>query len=70
MALPPPLRKWLARYRQDEEAAMHNRDFSGQKIRRRMPLESVAVIAAMRHPGMSSLQKETHLQLVLAGPPA
>ena len=49
---------------------MHNRDFSGQKIPRRRPLESVAVIAAMRHPEMSSLQKGTRPQLVLAGPPA
>ena len=49
---------------------MHNRDSSSQKIHRRMPMERAAVIAARRRLGMSSWQKGTRLQLVLAEPPA
>ena len=49
---------------------MHNRDSSSQEIPRRMPMERVAAIAAMRLLGMSSWQKGTRLHLVLAGPPA
>ena len=49
---------------------MHNRDSNSQEIPRRMPMERVAVIAAVRRLGMIFRQKGTRLHLVLAGPPA
>ena len=48
--------KWLARYRQGGEAALGSRSSRPHHSSRRMPVERVATIAAMRRRRMSSLQ--------------
>lgn len=50
------LYKWLARYRQGGEAALHNRSSRPHRSPRRLAVERVAVIAALRRRGMSSLE--------------
>ena len=65
---PRSLRKWLARYRQGEEAAMHNLGPST-----RPPPHAGGT--SSRHSGhaphgMIYLQKKTHRYLVIARPPA
>jgi transposase InsO family protein len=46
--------KWLARYRQGGESALHNRSSRPHHSPRRLPVERVAVIAVLRRRRMSS----------------
>ena len=48
--------KWLARYRQGGEAALHDRSSRPHRSPRRLPVERVATIAALRRRRMSSLE--------------
>ncbi len=48
--------KWLARYKAGGEAALHNRSSRPRHSPRRLPVERVAVIAALRRRRMSSLE--------------
>ncbi len=53
---PRTVHKWLARYRQGGEAALNNRGSRPRRSPRRLPVERVATIAALRRMRMSSLQ--------------
>lgn len=55
--------KWLFRYRQGGQAALHNRPSRPVRSPRRMPVERVATIGSMRRMGMSSLEIAFSLSL-------
>lgn len=58
--------KWLARYRQGGEAALHNRSSRPKRSPSRLPVERVAIIAALRRRRMTSLQIAACLSLPLS----
>lgn len=58
--------KWLARYRQGGEAALHNHTSRPQRSPRRMPVERVASIAALRQRRLSSLKIASSLSLPIS----
>lgn len=63
---PRTVHKWLARYRQGGEAALNNRGSRPRRSPRRLPVERVATIAAMRRMRMSSLQIAFSLSLPIS----
>ena len=63
---PRTVHKWLARYRQGGQAALHNRSSRPFHSPRRMPVEKVATIAALRRRRMSSLDIAFCLSLPLS----
>ncbi len=58
--------KWLARYRQGGEAALHNRGSRPRRSPRRLPVERVATIAAMRRMRMTGPAIAFHLSMPLS----
>ncbi len=58
--------KWLARYRAGGERALHNRTSRPRRSSRRLPVERVATIAALRRRRMSSLEIAFSLSLPLS----
>ena len=58
--------KWLARYRAGGERALHDRSSRPHCSPRRLPVERVATMAAMRRRGMSSLQIAFSLSMPLS----
>jgi transposase InsO family protein len=58
--------KWLARYRQGGQDALHNRPSRPLRSPRRMPVEKVATIAALRRRHKSSLEIAFSLSLPLS----
>ncbi len=63
---PRTVHKWLTRYRQGGEDALHNRNSRPQKSPRRMPVEKVATIAALRRRRKSSLDIAFSLSLPIS----